>query len=96
MAKPEAIEWLENQTGQKIDYQAGPETHEADRHLSVRLPSSLFVELERVAQRNGLSVSKLVRELIVGATNSNEPGPTEVLVRRIESDARELRRRITS
>jgi hypothetical protein len=36
MAKPKAIQWLEEQTGQTIDYTTEANTGQ-DRHLSVRL-----------------------------------------------------------
>jgi hypothetical protein len=41
MAKPKAIQWLEEQTGESIDFTPEPDTAGRDRHLSVRVPSEL-------------------------------------------------------
>jgi hypothetical protein len=63
MSKPKAILWLEDQTGQNIDYT--PEVSSGqDRHLSVRLTNELSSGLEMIAIERGVTVSKLVRELL--------------------------------
>lgn len=69
MAKPTAIQWLEEQTGASIDYvpDARPSS---DRHLSVRLNDDLAAGLELMAREHTVSVSQLVRELLSQAVRS--------------------------
>ena len=53
MAKPKAIQWLEEQTGETIAYT--PEVIESqDRHLSVRLAGDLAASLDSMAAERGL------------------------------------------
>ena len=66
MSKPQAIQWLESQIGQHIDYSPDVVSGQ-DRHLSVRLTSELSNGLEAIAAERGLSVSQLVRELLAEA-----------------------------
>ena len=47
MPKPKAIQWLETQTGESIDYPPGSPGQ--DRHLSVRLTSELAAGLDTLA-----------------------------------------------
>ena len=49
MAKPKAITWLEDQTGQRIDYT--PDPTRPDRHLSVRLTGDLAADVAEVRRR---------------------------------------------
>ena len=66
MAKPKAIQWLEEETGQTIDYL--PEVNVGqDRHLSVRLTGELATGLDAMAAERGLTVSHLVRALLADA-----------------------------
>jgi hypothetical protein len=92
MTKPKAIQWLEQETQQDIEYLPTLEPTGVDRHLSVRLPGDLAQRLERVAENEGLTVSQFIRTLIVAATQPLDPGGTVGLIKRIESDAKELRR----
>ena len=41
MAKPKAIQWLEEQTRENIDFTPQPDTAGRDRHLSVRVSGEL-------------------------------------------------------
>jgi hypothetical protein len=63
MAKPKAIQWLEDETGQTIDFVAEP-SPAGERHRSVRLPDDLALGLCELAVERGLSVSQLVRQLL--------------------------------
>lgn len=65
MTKPKALQWLEQETAQPIDYT--PEAASQDRHLSVRLSDSLAGGLEELAGERNLTVSQLVRELLTEA-----------------------------
>lgn len=53
MAKPAAIQWLENETGEEIDYV--PEAPGQDRQLSVRLAGELAPGLEAMAGERNLT-----------------------------------------
>jgi predicted HicB family RNase H-like nuclease len=61
MTKPRAIQWLEVQTGQTIDYE--PDTSQ-DRHVSVRLTKELGARLDTMATERDIKVSQLIRELL--------------------------------
>jgi predicted DNA-binding protein len=96
MSKPRAIQWLEEQTGQHIDYHPeSPATQ--DRHLSIRLPSDLHASLERLAAVEGVKVSHLVREFLVAAVAQREELSnldSRALVDRLSVELDELRRRL--
>jgi plasmid stability protein len=95
MPKPKAIEWLEEQTGERID--VGSERVPQDRHLSVRLPDDLAAGLDEWAAAHGVSMSHLVRDLLAEAVR----GRREVadldarrLVDRLQADVAEVSRRL--
>ena len=96
MAKPKAIQWLEEQTGETIAYT--PEvTVSQDRHLSVRLTGDLAASLGAMAAERGLTLSHLVRELLAEAvaqraTVANLDG--RALADRLAADVAEVRRRL--
>ena len=96
MAKPKAIQWLEEQTGETIAYT--PEVIESqDRHLSVRLAGDLAASLDAMAAERGLTLSHLVRELLADtvahrATVANLDG--RELADRLAADVAEVRRRL--
>lgn len=96
MPKPKAIQWLEDQTGQSIDYT--PESAAgAERHLSVRLSSELAVGLESLAVERGLTVSQLVRELLSDAVRRRAAVAeldSRALTERLAADVAEVRRRL--
>lgn len=96
MPKPKAIQWLEDQTGQSIDYT--PETTSSqDRHLSVRLAADLAAGLESIATERGLTVSQLVRELLadaVGQRASVAKLDSRALADRLAADVAEVRLRL--
>ena len=52
MPKPKSIAWLEEQTGQRIDYT--PESERPERHLSVRLGGDLSAALDCYGGRAGV------------------------------------------
>jgi hypothetical protein len=87
MAKPTAIQWLEDQTGEEIDYV--PESAPGQgRHLSVRLTAELAA---------GLTVSHLVRELLGEAVERREEVASldaNALAERLAADVAEVRRRL--
>lgn len=96
MAKPRAIEWLEEQTGQAIEYV--PETASSgDRHLSVRLTADLAAGLIQMAAERHVSVSQLVRELLGEAVTQREAVASldaRALAERLANDVAEVRRRL--
>lgn len=62
MTKPRAIEWLEQETGEKLDRGRAPLSE--GKHLSMRVPADLGAELEAYAIERGESVSQVARRLI--------------------------------
>jgi Ribbon-helix-helix protein, copG family len=96
MAKPKAIQWLEEQTGQTIDYRAEAGTGQ-DRHLSVRLTGELAAGLEAMAAERGLTLSHLVRELLAEAVGQRAMVAKldgRALAERLAADVAEVRRRL--
>ncbi len=96
MAKPKAIQWLESETGQTIDYSPPVESAQ-DRHLSVRVTSELAAELEGLASERNLSVSQLVRDLLADAVARRQAVAgldTQGLVDRLAADVAEVTRRL--
>ncbi len=96
MAKPKSIQWLEEQTGQSIDYVAEVPRGQ-ERHLSVRLTSDLTAALDAIANERGLTVSQLVRELLNEAVRQRSSVATldsRALVDRLAADVAEVRRRL--
>jgi len=96
MAKPKAIQWLEQQTGQTIDYTA-ERANAQDRHLSVRLTGDLAAGLEAMAAERGLTLSHLVRELLAEAIGQRAEVArldNGALADRLEADVAEVRRRL--
>ena len=94
MQKPKAIQWLEQQTGQSIEYT--PEAGQ-DRHLSVRFTGELAAGLDAIAGERGLTVSQLVRELLndaVGQRASVATLDSRALADRLAADVAEVRRRL--
>ena len=96
MSKPRAIQWLESQTGEQIDY--SPETASGrDRHLSVRLTRELSNGLDAIAAERGLTVSQLVRELLAEAVEQRVSVVMldgHALAERLAADVAEVRRRL--
>ena len=95
MAKPRAIQWLESETGQEIEYT--PEEQTRDRHLSVRVTGELLVGLEALASERNQTVSQLVRDLVVDAVerrSSVADLEARALVDRLAADVEEVRRRL--
>lgn len=96
MAKPKAIQWLEKQTGQTIDY-TPEETAGQERHLSVRLTSELAAGLDAMASERGLTVSHLVRELLAESVSQRATVAKldgRALAERLAADVAEVRRRL--
>jgi predicted DNA binding CopG/RHH family protein len=94
--KPKALQWLEEQTGQDIEYPTTPPATN-DRHLSVRLSSDLAAGLERIASERGLQLSQFVRELltiVVAERDSVGSLDDRALADRLASDVAEVRRRL--
>lgn len=96
-SKPAALRWLEEQTGQHIEYSPSPTVR--DRHLSVRLTADLSVALDAIAAERGVVISQLVRELLeeeVARSRALATLDQRALVVRLEQDVAELRRRLAS
>ena len=95
MAKPAAIQWLENETGEEIDYV--PEAPGQDRHLSVRLTGELAAGLDALARERNVTVSQLVRELLGEAVERRVEVAAldaRALGERLAADVAEVRRRL--
>lgn len=96
MAKPKAIQWLEEQTGQTIDY-TPEDIAGQERHLSVRLTGELAGGLDAMASERGLTVSHLVRELLAEAVSQRATVAKldgRALAERLAADVAEVRRRL--
>ena len=98
MAKPKAIQWLEKETGQSIPYVPEEEAAEGrERHLSVRVDRTMAVALDAMAAERGVTVSRLVRELLAHAVTERESTAgldAQALVDRLAADVAEVRRRL--
>ena len=92
MAKPKAIEWLEEQTGQPIEYVAEVEPSR-ERHLSVRLNDGLAARLTDLAAERNMSLSQLVRELL-GDAVAQPRVDAHTLADQLAADVAEVRRRL--
>jgi hypothetical protein len=96
MAKPKAIQWLEEQTGRHIDY-APEERTSRERHLSVRVTTEMLAVLEQMAAERSITVSQVVRELVASAVADREAVSAldaRKLVERLAADVAEVRRRL--
>ena len=96
MPKPKAIQWLEEQTSQTIDYTPAAQAGQ-DRHLSVRLTGELAASLEAMATERGLTTSHLVRELLAAAVGQRAAVAKldgRALAERLAADVAEVRRRL--
>jgi hypothetical protein len=96
MAKPKAIQWLEEQTGQRIDY-VPREPISRERHLSVRVTAEMLAVLEQMAAERSITVSQVVRELVASAVADREAVSAldaRTLVERLAADVAEVRRRL--
>lgn len=98
MAKPKAIQWLEEKTGQSIPYSTEEQVSEArERHLSVRVDRAMAVALDAMAVERGMTVSQLVRELLAQAVAERQSTAgldAQALVDRLAADVAEVRRRL--
>jgi ribbon-helix-helix CopG family protein len=98
MARPKAIQWLEEETGQSIPYapeEQGPGGR--DRHLSVRVDAAMARALDAMAAERGITVSQLVRDLLTQAVterHSTAGLDVQALVDRLAADVAEVRRRL--
>lgn len=95
MPKPKAIAWLEEQTGQTIEYT--PELERPERHLSVRLSGDLAAALDVMADERAMTVSQLVRELLTEAVSERHAVASldaKALASRLAADVAEVRRRL--
>ncbi len=98
MAKPKAIQWLEEETGETIPYvPEDPDPQGRERHLSVRVEPTLATALDGLAAERGVTVSQLVRELLARAVTERQSTAgldAEALVDRLAADVAEVRRRL--
>ena len=97
-AKPRALVWLEQQTGANLPHGA-TETAGKDRHLSVRLPVEDAERLGQMAAERGMTLSQLVRSVLVAALAEHSDlttlaGPD--LAARLAADVAEVQRRLAS
>lgn len=98
MAKPKAIQWLEDQAGQSIPYDPeGTRPEARERHLSVRLDRTMASSLDVIAAERAVSVSQLVRDLIADAVAARQDTAgldARALADRLAADVAEVRRRL--
>jgi len=96
MAKPKAIQWLENETGQTIPY-TPEESTPRERHLSVRVSDDMAAALEHLAAERHVTVSQVVRELLEVAVAQRQAVASldaRDLADRLAADVAEVRRRL--
>jgi len=62
MSKPRGVEWLERETGEKLERQAL--SGDEGRHLSLRVPGELFGRLEQLAAQRNETISQTARRLL--------------------------------
>lgn len=98
MAKPKAIQWLEEETGETIPYvPEEPDPRGRERHLSVRVEPTLATALDGLAAERGVTISQVVRELLARAVAERQSTAgldAEALVDRLAADVAEVRRRL--
>lgn len=97
MARPRAIKWLEDETGATIPYSEDSGGEARERHLSVRVDRSMANALDQMASERHVTVSQLVRELLVDAVaerRSTAALDAKELVDRLAADVAEVRRRL--
>ena len=71
MSKPRGVKWLEEQTGERLDRK---EAVSESRHLSLRISTSMYDELERLAAERAETVSRTARRLLDdGIAHVNNP-----------------------
>jgi predicted transcriptional regulator len=95
MSKPKGIQWLEEQTGARLDYEH--RTVAQERHLSVRLSDDLANGLDSMAAERSVTVSHLVRDLLTEVLAQRQAVASldaKALADRLAADAAELRRRL--
>ena len=80
MSRPQLIEWLESETGQRID-RPEPAAPKA-RHVSIRVPEELFRQLEVVASQRDETVSQAARRMLLDglATPSSTEGAIDAAI----------------
>jgi len=71
MNKPKAIQWLERETGEEIEYPINTGRGKS-RHLSIRLEVDLLEKLNKVSRSRGETPSQTVRMLIEHAVREQE------------------------
>jgi predicted transcriptional regulator len=73
MSRPQLIEWLESETGQRLERPAtaAPKS----RHVSIRVPEELFRRLEVVAATGDETVSQTARRMLLDGLSA--PSSTE-------------------
>jgi predicted DNA-binding protein len=72
MTKNRTVKWLESQTSESL---FSAESNDESRHLSLRIPVSLYERLEALAAQNSESVSQAARRLLDrGVGDIENPG----------------------
>ena len=93
MSKAQGIAWLEATTGEELVRQ--PLSGEGGRHLSLRIPNSLFERLEAIAIDRGETVSQTARRLLTdGIDRSTNPDCASIDT--VIAALQELRRTLTA
>ena len=80
MSRPQLIEWLESETGQRIDRPAAAAPK--SRHVSIRVPEELFRQLDVVASKRNETVSQTARRMLLDglATPSSTEGAIDAAI----------------
>jgi len=73
MSRPQLIEWLESETGQRIDRPSAEASK--SRHVSIRVPEQLYLQLEVVASQRNETVSQTARRMLLDGLT--QPSSTE-------------------
>ena len=75
MSKPEQREVVRGEGDRRGRSNAGPVVGDDGRHLSLRIPASLFTHLEQMAVEHGESISHVARRLLAdGVARAANPG----------------------
>ncbi len=90
MSRPQLIEWLENETGERLERPAAAAPK--SRHVSIRVPEELFRRLEVVASTRDETVSQTARRMLLDGLST--PSSTEEAIDAAIASLLEARERL--
>ena len=90
MSRPQLIEWLENETGERLERPSAPAPK--SRHVSIRVPEELYRRLEVVASTRDETVSQTARRMLLDGLST--PSSTEEAIDAAIASLLEARERL--